>query len=74
MNVMKAMSLIAVGGLLIFMIGVVSVHVIAQEDSEFIAELSGQNVVPPTNSQASGLAEFRIMGTIVLNIPLMVRI
>jgi hypothetical protein len=63
MNTLKATSLIAVGPLLIFMIGAASAQVIAQEDSEFMVELSGQNMVPPTDSQASGLAEFRIMGT-----------
>jgi hypothetical protein len=60
---MKTTSLIGVSSLLIFIIGSGSIQVVAQEDSQFIAELSGQNVVPPTDSQASGLAEFRIMGT-----------
>jgi hypothetical protein len=36
--------------------------VIAQGDERFTAQLAGQEEVPPTNSQATGMAEFRVVG------------
>jgi CHRD domain len=35
----------------------------AQDENEFTTELSGQSVVPPEDTQATGLAEFQVMGT-----------
>jgi CHRD domain len=32
------------------------------QDQKFTAQLSGQDEVPPTNSQATGMAEFTVMG------------
>ena len=32
------------------------------QDQKFTAKLSGQDEVPPTNSQATGMAEFTVMG------------
>ena len=32
------------------------------QDQKFTATLSGQDEVPPTNSQATGIAEFTVMG------------
>ena len=32
------------------------------QDQKFTATLSGQDEVPPTNSQATGMAEFTVMG------------
>jgi hypothetical protein len=32
------------------------------QDQKFTAKLSGQEEVPPTNSQATGMAEFTVMG------------
>ena len=36
--------------------------VFAQEGQKFTAQLSGQEEVPPTNSQATGTAEFTVVG------------
>lgn len=36
--------------------------VFAQADQKFTAQLTGQEEVPPTNSQASGMAEFIVVG------------
>jgi hypothetical protein len=56
-------SSLSIGALLILSGVIVTGQVIAQDENEFTAELSGQNVVPPTGSEATGLAEFRITGT-----------
>jgi hypothetical protein len=32
------------------------------QDQKFMASLSGQDEVPPTNSQANGMADFTVMG------------
>ena len=37
-------------------------EVFAQEGQKFTAQLSGQEEVPPTNSQATGMAEFTVVG------------
>lgn len=37
-------------------------EVFAQEGQKFTAQLSGQEEVPPTNSQGTGMAEFTVVG------------
>jgi hypothetical protein len=37
-------------------------EVVAQGDERFTAQLAGQEEVPPTNSQATGMAEFQVVG------------
>jgi hypothetical protein len=62
--IMNTTNLLAFGALLILISGVsFTGQGIAQNEDEFIAELSGQNVLPPTDSQATGMVKFQIMGT-----------
>ena len=40
-----------------------SIGITSAQEQKFMAKLSGQDEVPPTNSQATGMAEFTPMGT-----------
>jgi hypothetical protein len=40
-----------------------SIGIASAQEQKFMAKLSGQDEVPPTNSQATGMAEFTPMGT-----------
>src|SRR5512132_4173546 len=53
-----AIVVVAVGGVTIN-----SISLAFAQGQKFMAKLSGQDEVPPTDSQATGMAEFTPMGT-----------
>jgi hypothetical protein len=62
----KTLAIVAIAVVVVVVVGGVTTNSISlafAQGQKFMAKLSGQDEVPPTNSQATGMAEFTAMGT-----------
>jgi hypothetical protein len=62
----KTLAIVAIAVVVVVVVGGVTTNSISlafAQGQKFMAKLSGQDEVPPTDSQATGMAEFTPMGT-----------